>query len=380
MKDQIVNAFREKFNSSPNLYFSPGRINLIGEHVDYNDGFVMPAAIDKGVWFAVAPNNTSIINCYSYDMKESLSVSYDDVKPQDSWKNYILGVIHVMLENKLSIKGVDVVFGGNLPVGAGLSSSAAVECGLAFALNDIFQLGKSRKDLALMAQRAEHLYPGVKCGIMDQYASLMGQKNSIIMLDCRSIEHQYIPFNLHDHAVVLINTKVQHSLASGEYNFRRRQCAEGLNILKSKEASIESFRDVSPDHLETYKNEMDETVYNRCSFVVSEIERTRQASDYLTNDQIEEFGRLMYETHFGLSKLYEVSCDELDFLVEQAKLHGITGSRVMGGGFGGCTINLIRKDAVDEVVTKITAAYKERFNIDAEVVTVIVSDGVHRIN
>jgi galactokinase len=380
MKDQIVKTFTEKFGSIPQLYFSPGRINLIGEHIDYNDGFVMPAAIDKGIWFAAAPNGSAAINCYSYDMKESLSVNYNEVKPSANWKNYILGVIHVMLENNLNIKGVDVVFGGNLPVGAGLSSSAAVECGLAFLLNYIFQLGRSRKELALMAQKAEHLYPGVKCGIMDQYASLMGQKDNIIMLDCRSIEHQYIPFNLKDHTVVLINTKVQHSLASGEYNIRRSQCAEGLSILKSKDLSIESFRDVSPDHLESYKNEMSEVVYRRCSFVVSEIERTRQASDYLTNDRIEDFGKLMYETHFGLSKLYEVSCEELDFLVQQAQSLGVTGSRVMGGGFGGCTINLIRKDACNEIIQKITAGYKERFGIDPDVIEVKVSDGVHKIN
>ncbi len=380
MQQEIIKAFEERYKRKPQLYFSPGRINLIGEHIDYNDGYVLPAAIDSGVWFAVAPNNTDVINCYSWDMKESLSVSCHEVKPQNSWKNYILGVIHVMLENKLNIKGIDVVFGGNLPVGAGLSSSAAVECGLAFALNDIFQLKKSRKELALIAQRAEHLYPGVKCGIMDQYASLMGLKDNIIMLDCRSIEHQYIPFNLKDHTLVLINTKVQHSLASGEYNIRRNQCAEGLSILKTKEPSIQTFRDATPDQLETYSDIMDEVLFRRCRYVIGEIERTRQASDYLTNDEIENFGRLMYATHKGLSEDYEVSCIELDFLVEQAKQNGITGSRVMGGGFGGCTINLVRKDMLDEVIPKITAAYRAQFNIDADVLEVKVSDGVHRIN
>lgn len=230
MQQEIAKVFEERYHAKPQLFFSPGRINLIGEHVDYNDGYVMPAAIDKGVWFAVASNNTSAINCYSYDMREELSVSYENVRPAKGWQNYILGVIHVMLENNLPIRGVDVVFGGNLPVGAGLSSSAAVECGLAFALNEIFKLGKTRKELALMAQRAEHLYPGVKCGIMDQYASLMGQKDNIIMLDCLSVEHQYIPFNLEEHTLVLINTKVQHSLASGEYNIRRNQCAKGLSF------------------------------------------------------------------------------------------------------------------------------------------------------
>jgi galactokinase len=379
MKQEIAKTFRERYGNEPQLFFAPGRINLIGEHVDYNDGYVMPAAIDKGIWFAVAPNNSSAINCYSYDMKEAVSVSYDDVQPQEGWKNYILGVIHVMLENKLPINGMDCVFGGNLPVGAGLSSSAAVECGLAFALNDIFRLGQSRKDLALMAQRAEHLYPGVKCGIMDQYASLMGKEDNIIMLDCSSVEHQYIPFNLQEHTLVLINTKVQHSLVSGEYNIRRKQCGEGLRLLRSKDNAIVSFRDVSPDHLETYRNEMDEVIYRRCSYVVSEIERTRQASDYLTNDQVKEFGRLMYETHEGLSKYYDVSCDELDFLVDKAKKNDVTGSRVMGGGFGGCTLNLINKNGLDKVISNITSAYKEQFGIDADVLEVKASDGVHKI-
>lgn len=379
MEQQIIKAFKERYTVEPQLYFSPGRINLIGEHIDYNDGFVMPAAIDKGVWYAIAPNDTSSLNCYSYDMKQFISVSYDNIQPQQGWQNYILGVIHVMLENKLPIGGVNVVFGGNLPVGAGLSSSAAVECGLAFALNDIFSLGKSGKELALMAQRAEHLFPGVKCGIMDQYASLMGKKDNIIMLDCRSIEHQYIPFNLKEHALVLINTKVQHSLASGEYNIRRSQCAEGLNFLISRDQSIKSFRDVTPDMLETFKTEMNEVIYKRCSYVVREIERTRQASDYLTNDQIDDFGRLMYETHYGLSNYYEVSCAELDFLVEEAKKNNVTGSRVMGGGFGGCTINLIRKDLLSQTLENITAAYKQQFNIDADVLEVKASDGVHKL-
>jgi len=380
MQQEIVKAFGEKYHKAPKVFFSPGRINLIGEHVDYNDGFVMPAAIDKGIWFAVAANNSNVINCYSYDMNEELSVAYADVKPQQGWKNYILGVVHVMLESKMNIGGVDVVFGGNIPVGAGLSSSAAVECGLAFALNDIFRLGLSRKELALMAQKAEHLYPGVKCGIMDQYASLMGKKDNIIMLDCSSIEHQYIPFHLKEHTLVLINTKVQHSLASGEYNARRNECAEGLRFFQSKDKAISCFRDVTPSLLQQYKNEMDETIYNRCSYVVNEIERTRKASDHLTNDNIEAFGELMYQTHEGLSKYYEVSCAELDFLVNEAKKNNVTGSRVMGGGFGGCTINLVKNNVYDTAVGNIVAAYKKAFGIDADVLQVKASDGVYIVN
>lgn len=379
MEKKIEETFSSRFGTTPNVYFSPGRINLIGEHVDYNDGYVMPAAIDKGLWFAVAPNHTSYARCFSYDMNEGMEVSLAEIKPRSGWQNYILGVLHVMLENKLSIGGFDCVFGGNLPVGAGLSSSAAVECGLAFALDDIFQLGRSRKELALMAQRAEHLYPGVQCGIMDQYASLMGQKDNIIMLDCRSVEHQYIPFNLSVHTLVLINSKVQHSLAGGEYNIRRSQCAEGLQVIRDSDSSINSFRDVTPDHLENLKDKMSEVVYRRCSYVVSEIERTRRASDYLTTDAIDEFGRLMYETHHGLSEYYEVSCPELDFLVKEAKNNDVSGSRLMGGGFGGCTINLVRKDRLNESVDNITTTYKQQFGIDADVLEVKASDGVRKI-
>jgi galactokinase len=379
MYQEIASSFREKFDDSARVFFSPGRINLLGEHVDYNDGFVLPAAIDKGVWFAVAANNSDKINCYSYDMDETVTINLDNIQKSEGWKNYILGVVHVLQEAGLAVKGFDCVFGGNLPVGAGLSSSAAVECGLAYALNAIFDLGKSRKELALLAQRAEHLYPGVQCGIMDQYASIMGMKDNIIMLDCRSIEHQYLPFQLKEHSLILFNSKVQHSLASGEYNIRRSQCAEGLRFLSEKNNAIKSFRDVSIDELQQYRSEMDETVYRRCSYVVNEIRRTRLASEFLTMDRVEEFGGLMYETHEGLSKDYEVSCNELDLLVDVAKQNNVTGARVMGGGFGGCTINLIRNENYENVIEKIATAYEKHFGIKTEVIKVQIGDGSHEI-
>jgi galactokinase len=380
MQQQIINTYKEQFKNAPRLFFSPGRINLLGEHVDYNDGFVLPASIDKGVWFAVAANNSNKINCISYDMHEQLQIDLSDVEKKEGWKNYILGVVHVFQEAGLAVKGFDCVFGGNLPVGAGLSSSAAVECGLAFALNEIFQLKKSRKELALLAQRAEHLYPGVQCGIMDQYASIMGMKDNIIMLDCRSIEHQYLPFQLKHHTLVLFNSKVQHSLASGEYNIRRSQCAEGLHFLSKKNPAIKSFRDVSIDELQQYRAEMDDTVYKRCSYVVKEIQRARLASEYLTMDRIEDFGKLMYETHEGLSKDYEVSCSELDFLVDAAKANNVTGARVMGGGFGGCTINLIRNEGYEQAVANIASAYEKKFAIKPDIIQVNIGEGTHEIN
>jgi galactokinase len=379
MQQEISNAFEERFGGNARIFFSPGRINLLGEHIDYNDGFVLPAAIDKGVWFAVAPNDSDRIHCYSYNMEETLDVSLKEIQKSTGWKNYILGIIHVLQEAGTAIKGFNCVFGGNLPVGAGLSSSAAVEGGLAFALNEIFTLGKTKKELALLAQRAEHLYPGVQCGIMDQYASILGLKDNIIMLDCRSIGHQYLPFRLKEHTLVLINSKVQHSLASGEYNIRRTQCAKGLSFLSGKNPVIKSFRDVTIEELERYKGEMDEVIYRRCRYVVKEIGRTRLASDYLRTDSIEDFGKLMYETHEGLSKEYEVSCKELDFLVNESVKNNVTGARLMGGGFGGCTINLVRNENYREVVENIITAYEKAFGIKADVIEVKISDGTYEI-
>jgi galactokinase len=379
MQHEILQAYNDRFTNTPKLFFSPGRINLLGEHVDYNDGFVLPAAIDKGIWFAVAANESEMIHCYSNDMKEHFTIHINEVKKSEGWKNYILGVVHVLQEQGLAIKGFDCVFGGNLPVGAGLSSSAAVECVLAYALNEIFHLGKSRKELALLAQRAEHLYPGVQCGIMDQYASISGIKDNIIMLDCKTIEHQYLPFRLKHHSLVLFNSKVQHSLASGEYNTRRSQCTAGLNFLSSKDPQIKSFRDVPVETLEKYRGDMDEVIYRRCSYVVHEIERTRLAADYLTLDKLEAFGELMYQTHEGLSKDYEVSCKELDFLVNEARKNKVTGARLMGGGFGGCTINLVKNEMVTDTVNNIVEAYQNEFRITTDVIPVKISDGTNEI-
>lgn len=376
----VRKIFTEKFNREPHLFYSPGRINLIGEHVDYNDGFVMPAAIDKGIFFAIALNDSGKINCYSADFDESISIALPEVKKMESWKNYVLGVVDELQKLKLPVKGFDCVFGGNIPIGGGMSSSAALEGGISFGLNTLGDFGLSRKDLALLGQRAEHGFPDVKCGIMDQYANMMGRKNTVMLLDTRNITNEYIPLELDGYEIVLINTKVHHSLASSEYNHRRNECEKGLEILK-RDLKIQSFRDIkNPDDIKPFKEQMGEKVYNRCLYVIEEILRTKKAAELLKQNQLAAFGKLMFETHEGLKNLYQVSCIELDFLVDKAKENpDVIGSRLMGGGFGGCTINIVKASGSNSFLKNATKAYKERFDLDAETYHVKIVDGVCEI-
>jgi galactokinase len=385
---KVIDIFKTDFSSIPQLYFSPGRINFIGEHIDYNDGFVMPAAINKGIYYAMALNNTDEINFNSVDFNEKLSIKISDIKKMTGWKNYVLGVVNEFQspfypwgEGKGLSEGFDCVFGGNIADGAGISSSAAVEGGLAFGINELLNFGLNRKELALLCQRAEHNFPGVMCGIMDQYANMFGKKDNVILLDCRSVEHEYFPLKLEGYEIVLINTKVHHSLASSEYNVRRKQCKQGLEVLKN-EKGINSFRDIkTSDELMPFKEQMGNKVYDRCKYVVEEILRTQQASQLLQKNNLSEFGKLMFDTHEGLSKLYEVSCKELDFLVEKARENkDVIGSRMMGGGFGGCTINIIKKEGKEDFLTDATAAYQKKFKIEAEVIGVQIGDGTNEIS
>jgi galactokinase len=378
--ETVAKTFVQSFSSEPQLYFSPGRINLIGEHVDYNDGFVMPAAIDKGIYYAIAENRTNDIHFCAADFDEWFSIAINEIKKTSSWKNYVLSVVNEFLLLDKKIKGFNCVFGGDIPRGSGMSSSAAVEGGLAFALNEIFNIGLNRIELAKLCQRAEHNFPGVKCGIMDQFANMMGKKDEVILLDCKSLGYQYFPLKLDGYKIILINSKVHHSLASGEYNIRRGQCEEGLNLLKEK-LNIHSFRDIgSAQNLLPYKNLMSEDVFKRCFYVTEEIERTQKAATLLKQNNLIAFGKLMFETHYGLSKLYDVSCAELDFLVEQAKQNeSIIGARLMGGGFGGCTINLVKENDVDNFIDKTSKAYHQQFNIIAEAYIVETSDGTAAI-
>ena len=376
----VLKKFTESFSAQPRIFFGPGRINLIGEHVDYNDGFVMPAAIDKGMYYAVAPNGTEEINFIALDFNESYSTNIHDIKVNEDWKNYVLSVVNEFLLAGKKIGGFNCVFSGDVPNGSGMSSSAAVEGGLAFALNEFFDAGFNRVELALLCQRAEHNFPNVMCGIMDQFANMMGKKDHVILLDCRSIEHQYFPLKLEGYKIVLINSKVHHSLAAGEYNIRRKWCEQGLEILK-RNLSIQSFRDIkSVDEMWPYKEEMDSDVHDCCRFVVEEIARTTRAAELLQENNLTEFGKLMYATHEGLSKLYKVSCEELDFLVEQAiKYPAVIGARMMGGGFGGCTINIVKDDGLQNFTDETTAAYQQHFNIVPEVYIVNTGDGTKEL-
>jgi galactokinase len=376
----VLKSFAENFTGSPKLYFSPGRINLIGEHIDYNDGFVMPAAIDKGIYYAINENQTDTIHFYALDFGERYSISIEDIKINDGWRNYVLSIVNEVRLLGIAIRGFNCVFGGDIPRGSGMSSSAAVEGGLAFALNEMFSIGLNRVELALLCQRAEHNFPNVQCGIMDQFANMMGQKDQVMLLDCKSLQHQYFPLSKEGYKIALINSKVHHSLAAGEYNIRRKRCEEGLAIL-SKLLPVHSFRDIATvDEMKIGIDSMPGEVYNCCKYVVEEIGRTQLAAELLQSNDMKRFGKLMYATHEGLSELYKVSCAELDFLVDQAKqCPAVIGSRMMGGGFGGCTINIVEEDGVADFIAQTIQAYQQQFNITAEVYIVETSDGTKEI-
>jgi galactokinase len=378
----IRQHFIKQFGGEPILVRSPGRINLIGEHTDYNDGFVMPAAIDKEVVFAIAPSLDHISRIFALDLHEHFEIDIQNPQPVSSplWANYLLGVVRQLVDRKLLLKPFACVFGGNIPPGSGLSSSAALECGFALALQELNSLTISKTEMAKIGQWSEHNFVGVRCGIMDQFANMMGQANQVIQLDCKSMKFQYLPLDLNDHAIVLFNSGVKHSLASSEYNVRRAECEEGVQILKTKYPHVQSLRDASMAMLHTMREKFSDNVFSRCRYVIEEIERVQLAGDDLLRNDLRSFGKRMFETHDGLSRLYQVSCEELDFLVSLVSNNPeILGSRMMGGGFGGCTINIIHKKAVANTVDRVSDAYRQKFSQDIECYTVQTADGTSRI-
>jgi galactokinase len=336
---------------------SPGRINLIGEHTDYNDGFVLPAAIDKAIYVAIEKKPGNTVTLHSIDFNESVELGLDELAPRPGhWSTYILGVIDQLQKRGNAISGFHLVIYGDVPLGAGLSSSAAVECGTAFALNELFKFNIDRKELALISQMAEHKFAGVKCGIMDQFASLMGKKDHVIRLDCRSLTYEYFPLRFQGYKIVLFDSQVKHSLASSAYNERRQECEQGVMLLQKKYPEVKSLRDATlPMIAELEHNSV---IYKRCKYVVEENVRVVEGCKDLLNADPGAFGKKMYATHNGLSELYEVSCSEIDFLVDAAtKIPAIAGSRMMGGGFGGCTINIIKEEMVEAVTRMLSEQY-----------------------
>ena len=356
---------------------SPGRINIIGEHTDYNDGFVLPAAIDKKSVFTLQKNGTDKVNLTANNVGETFTFDIADFKPMSGgWQNYVMGVVHELQKLGGKMEGFDGQFEGDVPIGSGMSSSAALECSLACGLNELFDLGFDHWQLIKACQMAEHNFVGIKCGIMDQFASMMGKKDQVMLLDCRSLAFEYIPCELGDYQLVLLNTNVTHALASSEYNTRRTECENGIAILQKQNAEIKSLRDVSMDLLQAHRTEMPELVYKRCHHVLTENNRVLEAVKALKENDIKSLGQFMYQSHLSLQIDYDVSCPELDYLVQLTiDKDYILGSRMMGGGFGGCTINLVAKDKVQSFVDWASQEYKNKFAIDLSHYLVHIGDG-----
>ncbi len=379
----LRNRYYDTFGHSGDLYFSPGRVNLIGEHTDYNGGFVFPGAVDKGITVEIAPNGSSLIRVLALDVTEQ--TNYVEFEPKESqrpsahWANYIFGVCMEFMKRSVQINGFDAAFTGNVPTGAGISSSAALECVFAFALNQIFAKGEIDKfELAKIGQSAEHNYCGVKCGIMDQFTSLFGKENCLILLDCRSMEYEYFKFNPIGYRLVLLDSKVKHTLG-GEYNQRRESCENALHQVALKHKGVSTLRDVTHSMLKSVKENLNNVDYKRAKYVLDENERVLTVSKALKKNDYETIGKKMFETHQGLSKEFQVSCPELDFLVDKAHNLGATGSRMMGGGFGGCSINLVKEAIYNKFVSGTIQEFHNKFGHKPEIYDINIKDGTRKI-
>ena len=380
--DDVRSRFIKHFDGTTgSVYASPGRINLIGEHTDYNNGFVFPGAVEQGIIAEIKPNGTRNVDAYSIDLKDRVQFSLDDEKgPNATWARYIYGVCREMMALGVPVEGFNTAFAGDVPLGAGMSSSAALESTYAFALNDLWGDNNIEKmELAKVGQRTEHKYVGVNCGIMDQAISVLGKKGALLRLDCRSGEYEYFPWNPKGYQLILVNSCVKHELKGSPYNERRLQCEHVAEVIAKTHPEVKSLRDANYDMLEEVKNQITEDEYKRARYVIGEVFRVLAVCDALQKDDYETVGKMMYETHHGLSKEYEVSCEELDFLNDVAKEEGVTGSRIMGGGFGGCTINLLRNDLYDTFLAHIQTAYRNRFGIDCQTIPVVIADGARRL-
>lgn len=376
---QVRSGFIDKFKTEPLLIFSPGRINIIGEHTDYNEGFVFPAAVNKGIVAAFQKNDSDSCEVYAINKDETIVFDLDNIRAleKEHWGNYVLGVItEIQKTGKPLEKGFNIVFGGDIPGGAGMSSSAALENSIVFGLNALFNLELTKQEMILISQQAEHNYVGVKCGIMDQYASMFGIKNNALLLDCRAVESTSFEIDFKDHELILINTNVKHSLSDSAYNDRRSVCERISNML-----NITALRDATEADLQSIKDNISQENYQKALYVIQENERVVNASKAIQNHDMVSLGELIYQSHNGLKTQYKVSCDELDFLVDQAKLNGhVAGARMMGGGFGGCTINLVAKEASKNFQDTVSKAYKNRFNTNCSIYAIELSNGTGLIS
>lgn len=386
MNSEIIkNHFIQQFAAEPTLLVrAPGRINLIGEHTDYNGGFVLPAAIDKAIWLAVSPRTDGRFAFFAADLGDFfLSENANTIfQTEKTWANFLLGVVSEAQRDGLKIGGINVAFGGDVPLGAGLSSSAALESGMMFALDQIFGLGLSRMDIVRLAQRGENNFVGMKCGIMDMFASVMGRENHVVRLDCRSLDFEYFPFKSGDLSLLLLDSGVKHKLVDSEYNTRREECERGVEILKKHDPQVGSLRDVRADFLEKHRADLPQKIFQRCQFVVEEIARVEATCAALQGSDFRKMGRLMFAGHDGLNLKYEVCVPETNALVEWAKTFPsengktILGARQMGGGFGGCTINLLKTSAIDDFVEDVSGAYRRVFGLDLKAYPVRLTGGV----
>ena len=380
MQQKIHSKFVELYGEGGRIFASAGRINLIGEHTDYNGGYVFPGAIDKGIIAEIKPNGKNTVRVYSLDYNEEAFFGLgEEDKPEKQWARYVFGVCRETIKRGGTVKGFDAVFAGDVPLGAGLSSSAALESCFAFALNELFQNGIDKFELAKIGQSTEHNYCGVNCGIMDQFASCFGKAGSLIRLNCKTLEYKYFPFKPEGYKLVLIDSCVKHELASSAYNKRRASCENAAAAIRKNHPEVEFLSDAKRVWLDEVREEIPEEDFLRAEYVIGEVQRVLDVCDALERGDYETVGEMMYQTHFGLSKLYEVSCEELDFLNKLARKLDVTGSRVMGGGFGGCTINLVKDELYDTFIEEAVKQFTEKFGHAPKIYPVVISDGARKL-
>ncbi|MBQ2068584.1 MAG: galactokinase [Bacteroidales bacterium] len=380
MQTKLQEKFKALFGKEGRVFASAGRINLIGEHTDYNGGYVFPGAIDKGIMTVILPNGTPKVRLFSMDYNESTEFGLEEADaPSQAWARYVFGVCRETIKRGGKVEGFDAVFAGDVPLGAGLSSSAALESTFAFALNELFGNGIDKFELAKIGQSTEHNYCGVKCGIMDQFASVFGKAGSLIRLNCKTLEYKYFPFKPEGYKVVLIDSCVKHELASSAYNKRRESCERAAAAIRKNHPDVEFLSDAKRVWLDEVRAEIPEEDFLRAEYVIGEVQRVLDVCDALERGDYETVGELMYQTHFGLSRLYEVSCEELDFLNKLARKMDVTGSRVMGGGFGGCTINLVKEELYDAFIKAAKEQFSAKFGHEPKIYNVVISDGAREI-